>query len=88
MSDLLYGHALESIANQRIQDYIREADVDHLQSELHPSGMGWWSRQARQSLRGLGHALTSLGQHLEAVDVPNVELSHDQDSIAAATLNH
>ncbi len=72
MSDLLYSHALESMANQRIQDYIREADVDHLQSELHPSGTGWWSRHARQSLRGLGHMLQDLGHYLESLNRPDV----------------
>ncbi len=72
MSDLLYDHALESIANQRIQDYIREAEVDHLQSALRPRRSSWWSRHARQSLHGLGHMLQDLGHYLESLNRPDV----------------
>ncbi len=87
MSDLLYDHALQSIAKQRAQDYIREADIDHLLSERHPHGASWWSRQSRRPLQYLGHALTRLGQHLESLDMPNAELRPDQDVIRAATPN-
>ncbi len=56
-----YDDTLQLIATQRIQQYIHEAEIDHLQSKMHPRGTGWWSRQARSSL---GTLLTSLGGRL------------------------
>ncbi len=85
MSDLLYDHALQSIAKQRAQDYIREAEMDHLLGEMHPRGSSWWSRQARRPLQQLGHALTRLGEHLETIDMPSAELRPDQEALGAAT---
>ncbi len=87
MSDLLFDHAVKCIAEQRAQDYMREAEIDHLLSEIHPREAGWWARQTRRPLHQLGHALTRLGQHLETRDIPNAELMPDQDAIAATTPN-
>lgn len=80
MSDRLINRAMESIAEQRIQQYIREAEIDHVQSELHP-------RHAHRLLQFFGHLLTSLGQHLENLDRQDARSIRESDAIGAAGLN-
>ncbi len=80
MSSQLDQHALESIAAHRIQHYIREAEIDHLQSELHP-------RKGHWLLLHLGHALTSLGRRMENLDRQDARPSGESDAIGAAVPN-
>ncbi len=76
----LDNHAMESIAEQRMQQYRREAEIDHLQRGLHP-------RQGYRLLQLFGHALTSLGQHLENIDRQDARPIRESDVIGAASLN-
>ncbi len=80
MSDRLYSHALESIAEQRMQQYRREAEIDHLQRELHP-------RQGHRLLLLFGHVLTTLGRRLENLDTQDARSIRESDAIGAAGLN-
>ncbi|MGB8647253.1 MAG: hypothetical protein WCF84_18590 [Anaerolineae bacterium] len=85
MSNPQYDYMLQLIAKQRMQQYIHEAEIDHLLSKMHPRGSSWWSRQACQPLRHLGHTLTNLGKRLENLDRPDAGSIRTQDAIGAAT---
>ncbi len=80
MSSQLDQHALESIAGERMQKYMREAEIDHLQSELHP-------RKGHWLLLHLGHALTCLGQRMENLDRQDARPIGESDAIGAAAPN-
>ncbi len=80
MSNLLENHAVESIAEQRMQQYRREAEIDHLQRELHP-------RQGHRLLQLFGHVLTNLGRRLENLDTQDARSIRENDAIGAAGIN-
>ncbi len=80
MSSQLDQHALASIAGERMQKYIREAEIDHLQREMH-------SRRGHRLLQLFGHGLMSLGQHLENLDRQDARSLRESDAIGAASLN-
>ena len=83
----LDDHVAGSIVEQRIQSYIREAEIDHLLSERRPRESGRWPDFRAAPLRRLGHALTRLGERLETLDLPNPESSQKQGTIVAAASN-
>ncbi len=80
MSSQLDQHALASIADGRMQKYMREAEIDHLQREMHP-------RQGHRLLKYVGHTLTSLGQRLENLDRQDARAMSESDAIGAAAPN-
>ncbi len=80
MSYRLDNHAIESIAEERMQEYRREAEIDHLQRELHP-------RQGHRWLQLFGHVLTNLGRRLENLDRQDARSIQESDAIAAAGVN-
>ncbi len=65
MTNPEYDYALQLVAAQRTQRYIREAEIDHLLSELHSDEPSWWSRQTRQLSRW-AHGLASIGERIQA----------------------
>ncbi len=61
----LYNDGLQLVAANRVQRYIHEAEVDHLQSEMHSREASRWPRQA---LPALGDGLSSLGDWLKSLN--------------------
>ncbi len=64
----LYNDGLQLAVTHRVQQYIHEAEVDHLQSEMHSREASRWPRQARQALPSLGDGLSSLGDWLKGLN--------------------
>ncbi len=57
--------SLQIVAEQRMQRYIHQAEIDHLLAEKHPRGENGRSRQA---LSHLGNGLASLGEWIKLLD--------------------
>jgi hypothetical protein len=87
MGFTLDDYAAGSIVEQRIQKYIREAEIDHLLSAGPPRESGWWPRVRAAPLRWLGHALTRMGERLASLDMLNPEISREQETLPAAATN-
>ncbi len=66
MANAQYDDPMQNLATYRMQQYIREAEIDHLASKMHPRGTSWWLRQTGRPLSFLGHALTNVGERLMA----------------------
>ncbi len=64
MANAYYDDPLQLLAKQRVQQYVHQAEMDHLASDVHPGRTSQWSRQIRQPFRFLGRALTGLGERL------------------------
>ncbi len=64
MANAQYDDPLQLLATHRSQQYLHEAEIDHLVSGMHPRGTSWWSRQASQVLPALGDGLTRLQERL------------------------
>ena len=71
-------YAIRSIQEQRTKQYLREAEIDHLLSEINPHQPGWLSRQARRLLHGLGHFLLAIGKQLDRFETPMAPLPQEQ----------
>ncbi len=87
MSNPQYDYPLQLAREQRIKEYIREAEIDRLQSELHSREWSCWAQRAHHPLHVLGHALTSLGRRLENLDRPDARPMRESDAISAALQN-
>ncbi len=87
MSFPLDDSVTRSLARQRVQEFIREAEIDHVLSERHPREASRWSHLTAAPLRRLGHALTRLGERLETLDLPNPELSREHERFVASAPN-
>ncbi len=68
--------AVRILAEQRMQQYVHEAEIDHLLSQA-PRGRSWWSRQA---LPSLGAALASLGERLMTLDRRSARAIREQSA--------
>ena len=65
-----FDYVIADLQRQKAQQFIREAEVDHLLGEINPQRQGWFSRQTRRLLRQLGHLLVALGEHRGHFEVP------------------
>ncbi len=61
MANAWYNDGLEMVAAGRMEQYTREAEVDHLASQMNPGGSSWWWRQVQQGLPSLVNSVASLG---------------------------
>ncbi len=71
MSSPQPDYALRLMAEQRIEEYLREAEMEHRMREVHPRGSSWLTRAAWRPLRRFRHALERLGRGLQNGGVPN-----------------
>ncbi len=82
----LDDYTLQRMAEQQMKEYLREIEMNNLLDEVSPRRPGWLSRQARRSLRGLGHVLTSLGQRLENTERQDAKRMREHDAMWSAGL--
>ncbi len=87
MSNPQHAYTLQLIAEQRIQQYIRESEIDHLLAATRASGPGWWSRHSQAALRRFGHVLAGLGQRLEHQEIPDARPAREPDALGAMSPN-
>ena len=71
-------YAIKSIQEQRMKQYVREAEIDHLVSEINLHQPGLLSRQARRLLHGLGHFLLATGKQLDRFETPMATIPQEQ----------
>ncbi len=65
MANAQYDDPLQLLAKHRVQQYIHQAELDHLVSEMQPREKSGWAQQIYQPFRFLGQALTGLGERLK-----------------------
>jgi hypothetical protein len=61
-------YVLKAIVEDTTHRYIREAEVDHLLSEINPPQPSRLSHQMHKALKNLGHLLVTLGQRLDRIE--------------------
>lgn len=61
-------YLLYLIAKETTTQYLREAEADHLLSEINPPQPSWLSHPTRKALHNLGHSLIDLGQRLDRIE--------------------
>ena len=61
-------YLLYIIKTETTRKYLREAEIDHLLSEINPPQPSWLSHPARKALQNLGHLLIDLGQRLDRIE--------------------
>ena len=60
--------SLTVLMNQRTQQYLHQAELDHLANECNPHGEPRLSRQARRLAGLFGQALTNLGEQFKSLE--------------------
>lgn len=63
---------LDAICREKTRKYIREAQLDHLTSQIKPHRASRLSKQMCRALHQLGHLLMSLGERLERLETSQV----------------
>lgn len=61
-------YMLKVITDEMTQRYIRQAEIDHLLSEVEPHQPGGLADQVRQALHKLGHLFLALGGALDRIE--------------------
>lgn len=69
MSYPVNDYLLKVIMEERTRRYIRDAEIDHLLSEINPGQPSGLFRQVHKMLHNSGHLLVTLGQRLDRIEM-------------------
>ncbi len=81
MEDRLRSAGLEGIVKQRGESFIRQAEADHMLSEIHQSRPNWFWSLISLPIRGLAHLVQAHETTLKHERAPKAELQHGPRAI-------